>query len=134
MELMCMASSCATCRFASRDMLISQCDKSLLPLPNPGYAPVITLYQYSVGFHVQISQCMRHYRISQKLNIDLRLRRHHELSTFTFSFTCLNVNYQGRSQDLAGGGGQEILFSDLEICAMRFARGVRGHAPPRKFC
>ena len=29
------------------------------------------------------------------------------------------------------GGGQEIFFSDLE--AMRFARGVRGHASPRKF-
>ena len=40
---------------------------------------------------------------------------------------------QGRPQDLAGGG-QEFFFSGMEICeAMRFARGVRGHAPPRKF-
>ena len=47
--------------------------------------------------------------------------------------------YQGRPQDLAGGGGKNYFLSDLEICmslhgeAMRFARGVRGHAPPRKF-
>ena len=43
---------------------------------------------------------------------------------------------QGRSQDLGGGG--KNFFSDLEICmsqseAMRIARGVRVHAPPRKF-
>ena len=32
------------------------------------------------------------------------------------------------------GGGARIFFSDLGICeAMRIARGVRGHAPPRKF-
>ena len=42
------------------------------------------------------------------------------------------------------GGGQEFFFSDLGILhvakrhaahgeAMRIARGVRGHAPPRKF-
>ena len=35
------------------------------------------------------------------------------------------------------GGGQEIFFPVWEICMslrdMRFARGVRGHAPPRKF-
>ena len=44
--------------------------------------------------------------------------------------------YQGRPQDLAGGGGQEFFFSREISCrefAMRFARGVRGHAPPRKF-
>ena len=32
-----------------------------------------------------------------------------------------------------GRGGQEIFFSDLEICmsqSQRFASGVRGHAPP----
>ena len=40
---------------------------------------------------------------------------------------------QGRPQDL-GGGGPRIFFPDLGICeAMRIARGVRGHAPPRKF-
>ena len=38
---------------------------------------------------------------------------------------------QGRPQDLTGGGQEIIFFSDLE--AMRFARGVRGHAPPRIF-
>ena len=52
--------------------------------------------------------------------------------------TCL---IQGRPQDL-GGGGQEFFFLDLGICmsrsdmlreAMRIARGVRGHAPPRNF-
>ena len=42
-----------------------------------------------------------------------------------------------------GGGGKNFFSSDLEICirdmhtahgeAMSFARGVRGHAPPRKF-
>ena len=49
--------------------------------------------------------------------------------------------FQGRSQDLAGGG-QELFFSDFGICmsrrdmlrahggAMRLARGVRGHTPP----
>ena len=31
-----------------------------------------------------------------------------------------------------GRGGPRIFFSDLEI-SMRIARGVRGHAPPRKF-
>ena len=42
---------------------------------------------------------------------------------------------QGRPQDL-GGGGQEIFFfrfGNLHVAAMRIARGVRGHAPPRKF-
>ena len=44
---------------------------------------------------------------------------------------------QGRPQDL-GGGGPRIFFLDLGICmahgeAMRIARGVRGHAPPRNF-
>ena len=46
--------------------------------------------------------------------------------------------YQGRPQDL-GGGGQEFFFSDLGIRhaahgeAMRIARGVRGHAPRENF-
>ena len=42
--------------------------------------------------------------------------------------------YQGRPQDL-GGGGPRIFFQIWEfVCreAMRIARGVRGHAPPRK--
>ena len=51
------------------------------------------------------------------------------------------VNHdQGRPQDLGGGGAKKFFFSDLGICmsrsdmfAMRIARGVRGHAPPRKF-
>ena len=38
---------------------------------------------------------------------------------------------QGHPQDLAGGGGNNF-FSDLEICMLSFARGVRGHAPPEK--
>ena len=49
----------------------------------------------------------------------------------------------GASQDL-GGGGQEFFFfrfGNLHVAkqhaahgeAMRIARGVRGHAPPRKF-
>ena len=45
---------------------------------------------------------------------------------------------QGRPQDLGGGGGKNIFFSDLGICMsrsdmLRIAKGVRGHAPPRKF-
>ena len=50
---------------------------------------------------------------------------------------------QGRPQDLAGGGPRNIFFrfGNLHVAkrhaahgeAMRFARGVRGHAPPRKF-
>ena len=50
---------------------------------------------------------------------------------------------QGRPQDL-GGGGQEFVFfrfGNLHVAkrhaahgeAMRIARGVRGHAPPRIF-
>ena len=50
---------------------------------------------------------------------------------------------QGRSQDLAGGGPRIFFFrfGNLHVAkrhvahgeAMRFVRGVRGHAPPRKF-
>ena len=47
---------------------------------------------------------------------------------------------QGRPQDL-GGGWRRIFFQIWEAKrhaahgeAMRIARGVRGHAPPRKFC
>ena len=45
------------------------------------------------------------------------------------------VARQGRSQDLGGGGARNIFFrcGDLHGEAMRFVRGVRGHAPPRKF-
>ena len=32
-----------------------------------------------------------------------------------------------------GGGGSKNFFSDLEICMLRFPRGVRGHAFTRKF-
>ena len=39
---------------------------------------------------------------------------------------------QGRPQDLGEEGGQEIFFQISEF-AMRIARGVRGHARPRKF-
>ena len=52
---------------------------------------------------------------------------------------CIN---QGRPQDLAGGG-QEFFFrfQNLHVAkrhaahgeSMRFARGVRGHAPPQFF-
>ena len=51
---------------------------------------------------------------------------------------------QGRPQDLGGGGGPRNIFfrfGNLHVAkrhaahgeAMRFARGVRGHAPPRIF-
>ena len=43
---------------------------------------------------------------------------------------------KGRPQDLGGRGGQEFFFQIWEFAcreAMRIARGVRGHAPPRKF-
>ena len=39
---------------------------------------------------------------------------------------------QGHPQDLAGGGGNNF-FSDLEICMLSFARGVRGYAPRENF-
>ena len=44
--------------------------------------------------------------------------------------------YQGRPQDLGGGGAKNFFFQIWEFAcreAMRIARGVRGHAPPRKF-
>ena len=54
-----------------------------------------------------------------------------------------NVYHQGRPQDLAGGGARIFFFrfGNLHVAkrhavhgqAMRFARGVRGHAPPRIF-
>ena len=50
---------------------------------------------------------------------------------------------QGRPQDLGGGGPRNFFFrfGNLHVAkrhaahgeAMRIARGVRGHAPPRKF-
>ena len=51
---------------------------------------------------------------------------------------------QGRPQDLGGGGGPRnffFRFGNLHVAkrhaahveAMRIARGVQGHAPPRKF-
>ena len=54
------------------------------------------------------------------------------------------VRHQGRPQDLGGGGGQEFFFlrfGNLHVAkrhaahgeAMRFARGVRGHAPRENF-
>ena len=52
-------------------------------------------------------------------------------------------NRQGRPQDLGGGGAKNFFFrfGNLHVAkrhaahgeAMRIARGVRGHAPPRKF-
>ena len=50
---------------------------------------------------------------------------------------------QGRPQDLRGGGAKNFFFrfGNLHVAkrhaahgeAMRIAKGVRGHAPPRKF-
>ena len=43
---------------------------------------------------------------------------------------------QERPQDLGGGGAKNFFFQIWEFAcreAMRIARGVRGHAPPRKF-
>ena len=56
----------------------------------------------------------------------------------------LSICIQGRSQDLGGGGAKNFFvfrFGNLHVAmrhaahgeAMRIARGVRGHAPPRKF-
>ena len=45
--------------------------------------------------------------------------------TVTLILFC--IWFQGRSQDL-GGGAKNIYFEIWK--AMRFARGVRGHAPP----
>ena len=51
--------------------------------------------------------------------------------------------HQGRPQDLGGGGPRNFFFrfGNLHVAkrhavhgeAMRISRGVRGHAPPRKF-
>ena len=52
--------------------------------------------------------------------------------------------HQGRPQDLGGGGAKKYFFfrfENLHVAkrhaahgeAMRIARGVRGHARPRKF-
>ena len=42
---------------------------------------------------------------------------------------------QGRPQDLGGGGPRIFFFRfvNLHVEAMRIARGVWGHAPPRNF-
>ena len=55
----------------------------------------------------------------------------------------IDVSIQGRPQDLGGGGPRNFFFrfGNLHVAkrhaahgeAMRIARGVRGHAPPRKF-
>ena len=63
-----------------------------------------------------------------------------DLNTYT---TITIATLQGRSQDLGGGGAKNFFFrfGNLHVAkrhaahgeAMRIARGVRGHAPPRKF-
>ena len=55
----------------------------------------------------------------------------------------IDVTYQGRPQDLGGGGPRNFFFrfGNLHVAkrhaahgeAMRSARGIRGHAPPRNF-
>ena len=46
----------------------------------------------------------------------------------------LQLMTQGRPQDLGGGGAKNFFFRFGEFGeAMRIARGVRGHAPPRNF-
>ena len=43
------------------------------------------------------------------------------------------MTHQGRPQDLAGGGGQDFFFSDLEICMSRshaLCSGGSGACPP----
>ena len=73
------------------------------------------------------------------IDADVLLRQKGDCDEFYFVYIC-----QGRPQDLGGGGGQEIFFfrfGNLHVAkrhaahgeAMRIARGVRGHAPPRKF-
>ena len=58
--------------------------------------------------------------------------------------TCTCTCTQGRPQDLGGVGAKIFFFlrfGNLHVAkrhaahgeAMRIARGVRGHAPPRKF-
>ena len=55
----------------------------------------------------------------------------------------VSLGYQGRPQDLGRGGGQNFFFrfGNLHVAkrhaahgeAIRIARGVWGHAPPRKY-
>ena len=49
-------------------------------------------------------------------------------NSLAFTYTIRII--QGRSQDLAGGGGKNYFF---QIWKFACARGVRRHAPPRKF-
>ena len=67
-----------------------------------------------------------------------------EYINITLRFVLFVVFDQGRPQDLGGGGVAKnffLRFGNLHVAkqhaahseAMRFARGVRGHAPPRKF-
>ena len=47
-----------------------------------------------------------------------------------------DICMQGRPHDLGGEGGKNFFFQIFFFRfgeAMRIARGVRGHAPPRKF-
>ena len=58
-------------------------------------------------------------------------------------FVLFVYDMQGRPQDLGGGGAKNFFFrfGNLHVAkrhaahgeAMRIVRGVRGHAPPRKF-
>ena len=61
----------------------------------------------------------------------------HKLLKIADNKMCRINKGQGRPQDLVGGGGQEFFFRfwNLHVAseAMRIARGVRGHAPPRIF-
>ena len=56
----------------------------------------------------------------------LEFKLKHTSRCFSYSGTL-----QGRPQEL-GGGGAKFFFQIWEF-AMRIARGVRGHAPPRNF-
>ena len=62
---------------------------------------------------------------SSENNCQILIKTYHDMQ-----FSILSWCSSGTSPGF-GRGGPRMFFPDLE--AMRFARGVRGHGPPRKF-
>ena len=115
----------------------------------------ITSGTYHDARHAFISAiCWRHFRgvnkplsFPQLLNTEMQLYIvvHVHTHTHIFNMDCINICLiiSGASPGFGWGGGQDFFFrfGNLHVAkrhaahgeAMRIARGVRGHAPPRKF-